>query len=326
MIFVTGASGLIGSFICRKLLNEGYSVKALRRPSTDLSMLKDIKDKIHWVKGDLLNVSEVENYLAGVDKVIHSAGYISYDKRDEEKIYQTNVEGTANLVNAALSQKVQLFLHLSSVASIGKDKDVKLSTEDTRWVEEENISTYAKSKHQSELEVWRGWAEGLNTIIINPSLVLGPGDWEKSSTQVFKYVYDENRFYTSGIVNYVDVRDVAEVTVRLLNRSFGGERFIVSAGSISYKELFEAIATAMDKSPPSVKVNAYMIRLTITFEKIRSRLLGTQPLVTDELGQVSKNQHVYANDKVKKAVDIDFRELEETLRWTCRELINGKRA
>ncbi len=313
MIFVTGASGLIGSFICRKLIGEGYSVKALRRPTTDLKLLVDVQDKIDWIEGDLLNVSEVETYLAGADKVIHCAGYVSYDKREEELIYQTNVEGTANLVNAAVNQNVKLFLHFSSVASIGKDKNTRISTEDTQWIEEENISTYARSKHQSELEVWRGWAEGLNTIIINPSLVLGPGDWEKSSTQVFKYIYEENRFYTSGIVNYVDVRDVAEVTLRLLNLEFKGERFIVNAGNVSYRGLFEAIAASMGKKPPSVKVNNAMIRLTIILEKLRSKLLGTKPLVTEELSSVSKNQHVYANDKLKNAVNITFRELEETV-------------
>ncbi len=321
MIFVTGASGLIGSFICRKLVDEGHRVKALKRPATELNLLDDIKDKIHWIDGNLLNVSETENYLKGVDKVIHCAALVSYDQREEELIYQTNVEGTANLVNAALLQSVELFVHFSSVASIGKEKHVKVSTEETLWTEGENVSTYARSKHQSELEVWRGWAEGLNTIIINPSLVLGPGNWNKSSTQVFKYVYEEHRFYTAGIVNYVDVRDVAEVTVRLMSSDLKGERFIVNSGSISCKKLFDTIAATMQKTPPGIRVSSNLIKVAITFEKIRSRLSGTKPLITDELRTVAKNQHYYANDKIKKAVDVDFRRLEDTVHWTCEQLL-----
>lgn len=325
MVFVTGASGLIGSFICRKLVEEGHAVRALKRPSTDLYLVDDIRDQIQWIDGDLLNVAETESYLEGIRQVIHCAAYVSYDKREEELIYQTNIEGTANLVNAAINQHIGFFVHVSSVASIGKDKNEMVSTEETRWTESDDISAYAKSKHLSEVEVWRGWAEGLNAVIINPSLVLGPGIWDKSSTQVFKYVYEENRFYTSGLANYVDVRDVAEVTVRLLNQELGGERFIINAGSVTYKTLFDTIAEAMQKKPPRFRVGGSLINVAIAFEKTKSMLLGSKPMVTEELKSASKNQHVYSSDKVKEAVGIRFRELEETVHWACGQLMDRKR-
>jgi len=322
MIFVTGASGLIGSFICKKLIKEGYVVKALKRHHSDLSLVQEVAERIHWVEGDLLNISEVEGYLEGVDKIIHCAAFVSYSKRDEELLYQINVEGTANLVNWAITKKIKLFLHLSSVASIGKDKHSVVSNEDTKWTNDTKKTTYAQSKHQSELEVWRGWAEGLNTIIINPSLVLGPGNWHKSSTQLFKYIAEENRFYTRGIVNYVDVRDVAEVTLRLLESERYGHRYIVNAGSVAYKELFEKIAAKMGKKAPSVLVSGVAIKLAIFVEKTRSRLSGRDPVVTDELEQVSKNQHVYANEKIKKEIGIQFNDLDETLSWTTLQLLD----
>lgn len=321
MIFVTGASGLIGSFVCRKLVEKGYAVKALKRNTTDLSLVQDIREQINWVDGDLLNVSEIGSYLKGVDKIIHCAAFISYDSRDEELMQQVNVEGTANLVNWAVQKKIGLFVHLSSVASIGKDKHSVISNEETQWTNDIKTSAYARSKHQAELEVWRAWAEGLNTIIINPSLVLGPGDWDRSSTQVFKYIEQENRFYTGGIVNYVDVRDVAEVTYRLLESGHYGERFIVNADSVSYKELFDTIATKMGKKAPQIQVKGPVIRMAIIIEKIRSRLSGNKPMVTDELEQVSKNRHIYANDKIKQAVGIEFRQLDETVDWTCKQLL-----
>lgn len=321
MIFVTGASGLIGSFVCRKLVEQGYTVKALKRTTSDLSLVKDIREQINWVDGDLLNVSEIGSYLQGVEKIIHCAAFVSYDSRDEELMQQINVEGTANLVNWAIQKEMSLFVHLSSVASIGKDKHSVVSNEETQWTNDVKTSAYARSKHQAELEVWRAWAEGLNTIIINPSLVLGPGKLNKSSTQLFKYIDEENRFYTGGIVNYVDVRDVAEVTCRLLESEYYGERFIVSADSTSYKELFDTIARKMEKKSPQIEVKGAVIRLAIILEKIRSRLSGHKPLVTDELEQVSKNRHIYANDKIKQAVGIEFYQLDETVDWTCKQLL-----
>ena len=328
MIFVTGASGLIGSFVCRKLIEKGYAVKALKRSNSDLSLVQDIQDQIQWVEGDLMNILEIGDYLEDVEKIIHCAAFVSYDSRDEDLMHQINVDGTANLVNWAVKKNIHLFVHFSSVASIGKDKnkDVPVSTEETQWTSGEKTSAYARSKHQAELEVWRGYAEGLNTIIINPSLVLGPGDWHRSSTQIFKYVEQQNRFYTAGTANFVDVRDVAEVTYRLLETDHYGERFIVNAGNVSYKKLFDTIADKMGKNPPQIQVSGPVIKLAILLEKIRSKISGSAPLVTDELAQVSENKHTYDNQKVKHATNIEFHSLEETVDWTCQQLAGNANA
>ncbi|MDF9794748.1 dihydroflavonol-4-reductase [Catalinimonas alkaloidigena] len=320
MVLVTGANGLIGSFICRKLLAEGYIIKALKREHSDLKLLEDIQQQITWVTGDLLQVGEMKEYLEGVEQVVHCAAIVSYDSKHEDLMRRVNVESTANLVNASLQSGIKCFLHVSSVASIGKDKSADISTEETQWTDGEKNTAYARSKHQAELEVWRAYAEGLNTVIINPSLVLGPGDWDKSSTQVFKYVWEENRFYTEGKVNYVDVRDVAEVAVRLLGSEIRGERFIISAGSVSYKELFETIARGFGKRPPHIKVKGLMIKLAVIMDKVRTTLSRGTPLVTDEIEQISKNQHTYDNAKIKQVLDIEFTDFENTVRWCCRQL------
>lgn len=320
MVLVTGATGLIGSFICRRLIANGYAVKALKREHSDLTLVQDIEHQITWIDGDLLHLSEMGKYLQGVKQVIHCAAVVSYDSKDRELMQNINVDSTANLVNASVKHQIECFLHISSVAAIGKDKLSKLSTEETQWTEGEKTTAYARSKHQSELEVWRGWAEGLNTVIINPSLVLGPGDWKKSSTQIFKYVWEENRFYTGGIANYVDVRDVAEIVIRLLKSEIRGERFIVNAGSKSYQKLFEAIAREFGKKPPHIKAKGFMIKLAIMLDKIRSRLTGKASMITDELEQVSKNQHTYDNSKIKQATQIEFTDFEDTVQWCCQEL------
>ncbi|MFP4094027.1 MAG: NAD-dependent epimerase/dehydratase family protein [Cyclobacteriaceae bacterium] len=321
MIFITGASGLIGSFICRELLRRGHKVRALKRASTDMGLVSDIRDQIEWVEGDLMNVSDLPGYLEGVTDIIHGAAVISYERKDELLMYQVNVDGTANLLNAALDKGISRFLHISSVAAIGKDKGANIITEDSKW-QGEKTTAYARSKYQSELEVWRASAEGLKTIIINPSLVLGPGEWHKSSTQVFKYVWDEHRFFTNGLVNYVDVRDVAEIVVQLLLSDHVGERFIVNAGSMTYKELFEQIALEFGKRPPHIHARGGMIRLAILLGKLQAALTGRPPLLSDEMEQVSKNRHIYANEKIKKTINFEFRDIKDTIRWSCEQLKN----
>jgi nucleoside-diphosphate-sugar epimerase len=325
MVFVTGASGLIGSFICRELINKGFEIRALKRKTTDMSLLSGISEEINWVEGDLKNPTDLQQYLEGINRVVHCAAMVSYDSRDEDDMYRINVHGTANLLNASLQHgNIRRFLHVSSVAAIGKEKATHLSDEATKW-QEEKTTAYARSKFYSELEAWRANAEGLPVSIINPSLVLGPGQWEKSSTQLFKYVWDENRFYTEGIANYVDVRDVAEIAVRLLRSEQSGERFIINAGSTDYKTLFTKIADHLGKKPPNVKARGNMIRLAILLGKLQSLITGKPPLITDEIEQVSKNRHVYANDKVKSALSYEFRELDETLAWSC-ELLKARTA
>lgn len=319
-IFVTGATGLIGSFICRRLIENGYAVRALRRASSDLSLVDDISERIAWVEGDILDTVVLAEQLAGVDGVIHCAALVSYDSRDETRMHKVNVEGTANLVNASLRLGIDYFLHVSSVAAIGRGKTTKRIDETHQAQAEEFGTAYARSKHLAELEVWRASSEGLPVAIINPSLVLGPGQWSQSSTKIFKYIWDENRFYVDGLANYVDVRDVATVVLRLLKSGTTGERFITSAGSIPYAELFAMIAHSFNKKPPTTRVNPNLIPLASLADLLRARLTGRPQLITNELQQIASNTHVFDSTKVQQTTGITFNPLENTVRWCCHEL------
>ena len=319
-IFVTGATGLLGSFICRRLISDGYSVRALRRSSSNTNLVADIEDQISWVEGDLLDTAGLVEHLEGVSGVIHSAALVSYDSRDEAKMHKVNVEGTANVVNASLRQGVGYFLHVSSVAAIGRQKDATLVDESHQASAEEFTTAYARSKHLAELEVWRGISEGLSAAIINPSLVLGPGQWNQSSTKLFKYIYDEKRYYVDGTVNYVDVRDVATVVIRLLEARPDGERFIVNAGSTTYKALFDLIAQSFNKQPPTTRAQPGLIRAASVLDGLKARITGQPRLITDELRHVTQNTHTYDNSKVQQATGITFNPLVNTVRWCCHEL------
>ncbi|MFT6214161.1 MAG: nucleoside-diphosphate-sugar epimerase [Roseivirga sp.] len=320
MIFVTGATGLLGGFVCRELLKNGQKIRAVKRNSSQLTLIKDIADKIDWVQGDMNDTTFLLEALEGVTGVIHGAAIISFDKRDEEEMYKTNVRGTADLVNACLKVGVFDFLHISSVAAIGRKQGQTEISENDKWEGTEYDSIYARSKYLQELEVWRGAEEGLNVKIVNPSVVLGPGLWGSGSTSVFKYAYDQKKFHPEGAVNFVDVRDVAKVCVQLLNSTIKGERFVLNAGSMSFKDFFTEIATRFGKKPSVKPVPYWLLKIAVKLEFLRSRIMGQSALITSDTAKLSRMKYRFNNNKIKMAINFEFKPLSETLDWCIPEL------
>lgn len=320
-VLITGATGLVGSFLTRQLMADGHTIRATKRENSNLSLVSDISDQIEWIETDLSEAIFWDTHMMDIDAIVHTAAIVSFDKRWEKTMYKTNVKGTADLVNAALKAKVDTFLHVSSVAAIGRVPGQLEITENDRWEDTAFDSIYARAKYLQELEVWRGAEEGLNVKIINPSVVLGPGLWtDTGSTAVFKYAYDEKGYFPKGDVNYVDVRDIALIASKLLTADLQNERFILSAGSIPYETFFEKIATSFGKKPPHKSPASWMLRIGVCAEWIRSRLTGKEALITKETAKLSKSKFFYRNDKVKDALDVDFRSLDESIEWTTSEL------
>lgn len=320
MIFVTGATGLLGGFVCRELLSNGQKIRAVKRTSSQLTLIEDIADKIDWVHGDMNDTTFLLEALEGVTGVIHGAAIISFDKRDEDEMYKTNVRGTADLVNACVKSGVVDFLHISSVAAIGRKPGQTEISEIDKWGGTEYDSIYARSKYLQELEVWRGAEEGLNVKIVNPSVVLGPGLWGSGSTSVFKYAYDQKKFHPEGTVNFVDVRDVATACVKLLNSKIQGERFILNAGSMAFKDFFTEIANRFGKKPPTRPVPYWALKVAVKLEFVRSRIMRQSALITSDTAKLSRMKYHFKNDKIKKAIDFEFKPLAETLDWCVPEL------
>lgn len=319
-ILITGATGLVGSFVARKFLENGYKVKAIKRPNADLSLLKDIHTQIEWIEGDVLDISVLEDAIQPEDIIIHAAAVVSFTPKDVKDMFKINIEGTANVVNTALKKQVAKLVHVSSIAAIGRKKGLDILTEENKWEESAENTTYAKTKYLSELEVWRGIMEGLNAVIVNPSLILGPGDVNKSSTQLFKYIQKGGKFYTKGSVNYVDVRDVANIIFQLAISPIQAERFILNAGTIAYKDLFDMIATAWQKPKPSIQVSPWLTQIAYRIEAFRSWLTGSKPFITKEIAQVAQKTYVFDAQKVKDALQYDFHTLQDSIEWTCKEL------
>ncbi|GAB3316281.1 NAD-dependent epimerase/dehydratase family protein [Larkinella ripae] len=326
---ITGANGLIGSHIVRRYLDAGRNVAALRRADSDLQLLDDLKNRVTWLEGDILDIPALEEAIQTVQKngvvdVVHVAAIVSYQPKDRNRMNKVNVEGTANVVNVCLAKGVRKLGYVSSVAAVGRptikgdsDHSPVVIDEEQRWEESPQNSFYGQTKYRAELEVWRGIAEGLDAVLVNPSLVLGEGDWTRSSTQLFKYAYDEKPFYPAGIVNLVDVQDVAEAVFQLMQSPITAERFILSAVSLPYKEFLDKLAGAFGRKKPSFRVSPGLTRLLWPLEAVRSWFTGKAPLITRETARSASGSYRYDGRKIEKALPFRYRNIDETIQRIC---------
>jgi nucleoside-diphosphate-sugar epimerase len=279
--------------------------------------------KIDWVEGDICDIKLLDKALEGVNTVIHSAALVSYSPSEKNLMFQVNVEGTASIVNASLKNQVKKFIHISSVAALGRKKNQKVIHENSFWEDSTYNSNYAKSKYLAELEVWRGMEEGLDGFILNPSVVLGPGNWDSSSTKIFKYIWNENPFYSAGEMNFIDVRDVTAILFRLMEENKGSrERFILNSTSMPYKDLFFLMADTMNKKRAKYKAGPILSEIAWRLEAAKAFITGKNPLLTKETVKLSKNSYYYDNSKISKLLNYEFIPPRQTIEWACRELVN----
>ncbi len=322
MIFVTGGTGLIGSFLLRALRARGLAVRALHRGPVPAHTAPGVE----WLAGDLLDTNLLRAALTpDVTHVFHCAGLVSYAPQDEELLQTVNVAGTAAVVDACLEIPGIRLAHVSSVAALGGPAagrpatpgQIRPLTETATWDLGAAHPAYATSKYLGELEVWRGIAEGLSAVIVNPSVVLGPGDWHRSSTRLLRYAYQQHRFYTRGLLNFVDVRDVvAQLLALALDQpALRGERYILSAEALPLADFFRQAAVAMQRRPPTVALPDWAAELIWRLEHGRAVLTGARPLITKDTARAGRQLVEYSHAKVQSATGLAFRPLAETLTW-----------
>ena len=319
MILVTGGAGLLGNTLIEMLLQKGENVRATYN-STALGL--NTLTNFETVECDILDVYALEDALQDVTEIYHCAGLVSFNPKDEKKLYSINVEGTANVVNAALNAGIRKFVHVSSVAAMGRIRPGEMIDEIMLWTEETSNSKYGHSKYLGEMEVWRGVAEGLNAVIINPSIILGAGNWNEGSTKIFKSVYDEFPWYTEGTTGFVDVRDVAAAMIQLMESNITAEKFVISAENISYRDIFTMMAKAFGKKVPSKKVTPFIAALTWRMENIKSMFMGTSPLLTQETIDTALTKVEYNNRKLLQFLPgFKYRKMQDTITYTCQKLV-----
>ncbi|WP_439504732.1 NAD-dependent epimerase/dehydratase family protein [Sediminibacterium sp.] len=318
MILVTGASGLVGSHLLQQLIQTGHSVKALYR--NNIPVIDNVTG-VEWVKGDILDVVALEESMDQVDQVYHCAAVVSFNPAKKAAMQHTNIEGTANVVNACINKGVKRLLFVSSVAALGRIREDKPIDETMNWTPETSNSEYGKTKYLSEMEVWRGMSEGLSVVVVNPVIILGNGDWESGSSGIFKSAYNEFPWYTEGMSGFVDVKDVVKAMILLMNSAINGERFILSGHNANYKDVFGLIATAFHKKPPHKKVTPLLAAIVWRLEAIKAFFSGKDPLLTKETAKTARAKVSFNNAKLLTAFpNFTYTPLSESITRICGEL------
>jgi nucleoside-diphosphate-sugar epimerase len=325
MILITGGTGLVGSYVTAMLLRKKQPVRLLLRSTSHTGYLEEVLDfhkipeddrnsLIERVTGDIMDIPSLEKAFAGVEKLYHSAAMISFLKRDREKMMRINSEGTANVVNMALASGVRKVCHVSSIAALGRPDDHQAVIDETiKWVPSKLNTGYAISKNRAEWEVKRGWAEGLETVIVNPSIILGQARPEKGSARIFETAWNGLRFYPPGVNGFVDVVDVARIMIGLMESNISGERYIVNAVNIPYKELFKKITAIYGKPAPRIRAGNFLREVAWRGEALKAIITGRKPLITKETARTAGNLFRYSSQKVIDTLDYEFRDFDDTL-------------
>ncbi len=335
MILVTGGTGLVGSHLLFDLCRSGKQVRAIKRSKSAVENVKKVFNyyssrseelfkNIEWVDADLLDVYSLMDAMEGVTQVFHCAAIVSFDPKNEKQMILANVEGTANMVNAALEKGVKKFVHISSIATIGNPETGKQATEDTFWKSSPENSNYSISKYGAEREVWRAAGEGLDVVVINPSLIIGAGSWQKSSSNLFSKGHKGVKYYTDGETGFVDVRDVSTLLILLMNSDIKNERYIISAENMKFKTFFDIMHTEFGKPTPNIKAGKFLSGFAWRTEKLRCTLNGGTPLITKETARSANKVNTYSNKKISAAFpDHRFIPIEQSIKDTCKLFLKG---
>ena len=327
MILVTGGTGLLGSHLLYDLSKRDQPVRAIYRNPGRKDLVRrvfsyyspepdELMRKIEWITADLLDSGSMEDAMEGISEVYHAGAVVSFYPEDHRKMWMVNIKGTAGLVNLSLDRGIRKFCYVSSVATLGRADTAGEINEDAHWSPSRKNSVYSQSKFAAEREVWRGMAEGLPAVIVQPSVILGPGFWEENSG-LFRLVYEGLRYYTRGINGYVDVRDVTRVMIRLMEDNIFGDRFIVSSGNLTYQQLFTLMAKYLGKPAPAKHVPSFLSGIAWRAEAVRSYLFRTKPVITREMATTASQEYAYSNDRIREKLGFVFLPTEESVRDTC---------
>ena len=323
MILVTGATGLVGSHLILQLLEQDQNVRALYRTEDNKGKTKQVFDyykksdlfsKIDWTQGDINDVPSLDEVFVGIEYVYHCAALVSFDPNDEEKLRKVNIEGTANIVNFCLDFNIKKLCYVSSIAALGDLLEGEtIVTESTEWNPEVQHSDYAISKYGAEMEVWRGQQEGLDVIVVNPGVILGPIFWTEGSGEIYQKVRNGLPFYTKGVTGFVVVTDVIDVMIRLMNSEIKNEKFTLVAENISYKDLVFKIADCLKVSRPKIYANKFMTSLGWRIDWFLS-LFGKKRDLSKSMSNSLHSIDVYSNEKVIREISFKFNRIDDYIK------------
>lgn len=329
MILVTGGTGLVGAHLLYNLTQQHDKLRAIRRSSSDIGLVRrvfgyysereeadQLFNRIDWVNADINDIPSLSESFKGVEYVYHSAALISFDPADEKRLRKSNIEGTANIVNLCISNKIKKLCYVSSVAAIGSSKTNSEVTEETMWNPENDHNDYAISKYGAEIEVWRGTQEGINTIIVNPGVILGPGFWDSGSGKIFKKIDNGLKYHFPKVTGFVGVKDVVACMIELMDSSVKNEKFILVSENLSFETILKNSAEYLEKPIPHRQLKKWMIGLGWFFQKIGSLFGQKREITRDSINGLFAKTY-YSNSKIRETLDFKFTPINTVLKETA---------
>lgn len=327
MILLTGATGLLGMHVLYDLLRRGHDVRALYRNEDRIKRVEDLfhfyagddgrllLQKVTWQKGDIQDLVSLEDAFQGISKVIHCAAMVSFRNDDFRELVRVNRYGTANLVNMALKYNVQWFCHASSTAAIGKKpgKSNLGLNENAKWLADVPVSGYAMSKYLAEKEVWRGVEEMLPAVMVNPSVIFGPGDWNESSLTIFRAVHRGLKFYAPGANAFVDVRDVSKRILFLMEKEIVNERFLIVGANVKFREMTAAIARRMKKKEANIPVKSWQMGLAWRLATVYSFITRKPTALTKDATETAFSETSYDTSKIDAIFNEPYTSLADSV-------------
>lgn len=325
-VLVTGGTGIVGTRLLYDLASSSELVYALKRPQSDIQTVRRVFrflgddgrlfEKIKWLEGDVTDYFSLESAFQNVKSVIHAAALVSFNRKDRTRVFEVNVKGTENVVNACLNTGVQELGFVSSTAALGVKKEGKID-EDTKWDTDQGASYYSISKHYAEREVWRGHSEGLNVAVVNPCIVVGPGNWNRSSGTLFKKIKEGLSYYTEGSNAFVAVEDVSAILLKLLEKKRFGQRYLTIGENMSYKDFLQLVAVKMKVKQPYKRANKNLLKLAWLAESLRSLLMKDESRVTLDSVKSAVTKRSYSSQKIIDELGFSFTPIAEAIEKTA---------
>ena len=331
MILVTGGTGLVGAHLLLQLLKQEKKVRAIHRRNSDIQRVKKIFGyegetslnlfhKIEWTEADINDITQLETAFMGVERVYHAAAFISFDPGDYQKLHKINTEGTANIVNLCIAYKIKKLCYVSTIGAIGKSLNGKQADEENVWTSQD-ANVYALTKHAAEMEVWRGSQEGLNVVMVNPGVIIGPGFWNSGSGSLFGVAKKEHSFYPPGGTGFITISDVVKMMVALMESDIKNERFIAVAENLSYQQILTKITTALGLKPPTKELKQWQLELGRWFDWLRNLIFNTGRRITKNSVKSLKNREIYSNQKARNMLQFKFEALEPTITFCSQKFL-----
>jgi nucleoside-diphosphate-sugar epimerase len=338
MILVTGGTGMLGAHLLYQLCLQNTEIKAIKRKHSDLNQVRkifsfytesyeEIFNKIRWIEVDITNFEEIDNALDNVDIVYHAAAVVSFNPHEKKMMKSVNVAGTANIVNAALKRNIKKLCHVSTIAFLNPLFENETVDENAGRKPSSVDSDYSQTKYAAELEVWRGIAEGLNAVIVNPSIILGAGNWKTGSPQLFSRAKKGLRYFTDGSSGFVDVRDVVEIMIQIMKSDIHSERFILNSENLKYQDVFEMIESEIGKKTKKKYISKNTLKFLSIIDSAVSGIMRKSPLLPASVVNSAYSKTIYSNRKITEALNYQFLPIRDSIRDIAKifsESKNGK--